>query len=256
MSSNTAKNLYERTLRALQIELVKLHRHVIAKDLKVLIIVEGRDAAGKDGVIKRIAEHLSPREVRIVALGKPSDREQSQWYFQRFVPHLPAAQEIVLFNRSWYNRAGVEPVMGYCTRQQAEAFLHAAPEFERMLVKSGIILLKYYLDISRREQAARLRERRRDPLKQWKLSPVDEAAQARWSRYSRARDSMLTQTHHPDAPWIVVRADNKHAARVNVIRDILTRVSYPGAKKQRRPAESEVTQTFQADLINSGWLAK
>ena len=256
MSSNTGKNLYERTLRALQIELVKLHRHVIAKDLKVLIIVEGRDAAGKDGVIKRIAEHLSPREVRIVALGKPSDREQSQWYFQRFVPHLPAAQEIVLFNRSWYNRAGVEPVMGYCTRQQAEAFLHAAPEFERMLVKSGIILLKYYLDISRREQAARLRERRRDPLKQWKLSPVDEAAQARWSRYSRARDAMLTQTHRPDAPWIVVRADNKHAARVNVIRDILTRVSYPGAKKQRRPAEPDVTQTFQADLINSGWLAK
>jgi len=256
MSSNTGRNLYERTLRALQIELVKLHRHVIAKDLKVLIIIEGRDAAGKDGVIKRIAEHLSPREVRIVALGKPSDREQSQWYFQRFVPHLPAAQEIVLFNRSWYNRAGVEPVMGYCTVKQAEAFLHAAPEFERMLVSSGIILLKYYLDISRREQAARLRERRRDPLKQWKLSPVDEAAQARWSRYSRARDAMLTQTHRPDAPWIVVRADNKHAARVNVIRDILTRVSYPGAKKQRRPAEPDVTQTFQADLINSGWLAK
>ena len=256
MSSNTGKNLYERTLRALQIELVKLHRHVIAKDLKVLIIVEGRDAAGKDGVIKRIAEHLSPRELRIVALGKPSDREQSQWYFQRFVPHLPAAQEIVLFNRSWYNRAGVEPVMGYCTLKQAEAFLHAAPEFERMLVKSGIILLKYYLDISRHEQAARLRERRRDPLKQWKLSPVDQAAQARWRRYSRARDAMLTQTHHPDAPWIVVRADSKHAARLNVIRDILTRVAYPGARKQLRPAESDVTQQFRVDLINSGWLAQ
>ena len=256
MSSNTGKNLYERLLRALQIELVKLHRHVIAKDLKVLIIVEGRDAAGKDGIIKRIAEHLSPREVRIVALGKPSDREQSQWYFQRFVPHLPAAQEIVLFNRSWYNRAGVEPVMGYCTLKQAEAFLHAAPEFERMLVKSGIVLLEYYLDISRREQAARLRERRRDPLKQWKLSPVDEAAQARWSRYSRARDAMLTHTHHPDAPWIVVKADSKHAARLNVIRDILTRVSYPGAKKQGRLAESDVTQKFRVDLINSGWLAK
>src|ERR1041385_6435496 len=131
MISDTSRDLYERKLRSLQIELVKLHRHVIAKDLEVLIIVEGRDAAGKDGVIKRIAEHLSPREVRIVALGKPSDREQSQWYFQRFVPHLPAAQDIVLFNRSWYNRAGVEPVMGYCTRKQAEAFLHAAPEFER-----------------------------------------------------------------------------------------------------------------------------
>jgi polyphosphate kinase 2 len=256
MSSNASKNLYERTLRALQIELVKLHRHVIAKDLKVLIIVEGRDAAGKDGVIKRIAEHLSPREVRIVALGKPSGREQSQWYFQRFVPHLPAAQEIVLFNRSWYNRAGVEPVMGYCTCKQAEAFLDAAPEFERMLVKSGVILLEYYLDISRREQAARLRERRRDPLKQWKLSPVDEAAQARWSRYSRARDAMLTHTDHAHAPWTVVRADSKHAARLNVIRDILARVSYPGAGKQRRPVESDVTQKFRVELINSGWLAK
>lgn len=256
MGSNTSKEVYERTLRSLQIELVKLHRHVIERGLKVLIIVEGRDAAGKDGLIKRIAEHLSPREVRIVALGKPSDREQTQWYFQRFASHLPAAQEIVLFNRSWYNRAGVEPVMGYCTWKQAEAFLQAAPEFERMLVDSGIILLKYYLDISRREQAIRLRKRRRDPLKQWKLSPVDEAAQARWSRYSRARDAMLTRTHHPDVPWIVVRADSKHAARLNLIRDILTRVAYPGAGKRRFRPDAAVTQEFRVELISSGWLAK
>ena len=256
MPANASKKHYDRTLRSLQIELVKLHRHVIANDLKVLVIVEGRDAAGKDGVIKRIAEHLSPREVRIVALGRPSDREQTQWYFQRFAPHLPAAQEIVLFNRSWYNRAGVERVMGYCTRKQTEAFLQTVPEFERMLVSSGIVLLKYYLDISKHEQTARLRERRRDPLKQWKLSPVDEAAQAHWDDYSRARDVMLTRTHHPDAPWTVVQADHKHEARLNIIRDILASIAYPRAKKQPRRVDLNATQKFSSELINSGWLAR
>ncbi len=251
-----SKAQYLRELRRLQIELVKLHRHVIARYLKVLIIIEGRDAAGKDGVVKRIAEHLSPREARVVALSRPSDREHTQWYFQRFVPHLPAAQEIVLFNRSWYNRAGVEPVMHYCTAKEAEAFLRSAPEFERMLVRSGIILLKYYLDISKREQARRLQERRQDPLKQWKLSPVDEAAQAHWREYSRARDSMLTRTHHEDVPWIVVRADHKHEARLNIIRDILARVPYAGARKSAARVDPEVTRKFQARLIRSGWLAK
>src|ERR1700746_1255280 len=168
---------YAREWRRLQIELVKLHRHVIARGRKVLVILEGRDAAGKDGTIKRIVEHLSPREARVVALSKPSDREETEWYFQRFTPNLPAAREIVLFNRSWYNRAGVEYVMKFCTRAEHEAFLDAAPGFERMLVRSGIHLLKYYLDISRAEQARRLKERRRDPLKQGKLSPVDEAEQ-------------------------------------------------------------------------------
>jgi polyphosphate kinase len=251
-----SKEGYLRALRQLQIELVKLHRYIIADGLKVLIIIEGRDAAGKDGVIKRIAEHLSPREVRTIALGRPSDREHTQWYFQRFVEHLPAAQEIVLFNRSWYNRAGVEPVMRYCTPKEAETFLRSAPEFERMLVRSGIILLKYYLDIGRAEQARRLRERRQDPLKHWKLSPVDEAAQDHWRDYSQARDAMLTRTHHEDGPWTVVRADHKHEARLNLIRDILARVPYAGAKKSAAGADAQVVRQFTANLISSGWLAK
>jgi polyphosphate kinase len=249
------KRRYARELRALQIELVKLHRHVIARGRKVLVILEGRDAAGKDGTIKRIAEHLSPREVRVVAPGKPTDREETEWYFQRFTPHLPAAQEIVLFNRSWYNRAGVEYVMRFCTRAEHEAFLESAPGFERMLVRSGIHLLKYYLDISRAEQARRLRERRRDPLKQWKLSPVDEAAQRHWRDYSRARDEMLMRTHTRDAPWMVVRADDKHQARLNVIRDILARVPAPDvARKLARP-DARVLREFSEPLVSAGWVA-
>ena len=250
------KKGYGRELRRLQIELVKLHRHVIASGLKVLVILEGRDTAGKDGTIKRIAEHLSPREVRIVAPGKPSDREESEWYFQRFAPHLPAAQEIVLFNRSWYNRAGVEYVMKFCTRKQHEAFLEAAPGFERMLVRSGMFVLKYYLDISRAEQARRLRERRCDPLKQWKISPVDEAAQAHWRDYSRARDSMLIRTHQDEAPWIVVRADDKHQTRLNVIRDMLSRIPSPEVKRKNARPDSRVAREFSEELITSGWIAR
>lgn len=250
------KKDYRRQLRRLQIELVKLHRHVIARGLKVLVILEGRDTAGKDGTIKRIAEHLSPREVRVVAPGKPSDRERSEWYFQRYTGQLPAAQEIVLFNRSWYNRAGVEYVMKFCTRKEREAFLEAAPRFERMLVQSRILLLKYYLDITRREQARRLRERRRDPLKQWKISPVDEAAQKHWRDYSRARDSMFLRTHHRDAPWIVVRADDKHQARLNIIRDILARVPSPQAKKPLARPDPRVAREFSEKLLSTGWVAR
>jgi len=249
------KHRYARELRRLQIELVKLHRHVIAHGRKILIILEGRDAAGKDGTIKRIAEHLSPREVRVVAPGKPSDREETEWYFQRFAAHLPAAQEIVLFNRSWYNRAGVEYVMKFCTRAEYEAFLEAAPDFERMLVRSGIHLLKYYLDISRDEQARRLRARRRDPLRQWKLSPVDEAAQKHWRDYSSARDRMLARTHSESAPWVVVRADDKQQARLNVIRDILARVPAPDvARKLARP-DPRVVREFSAQLLTAGFIA-
>jgi len=250
------KKEYARELRRLQIELVKLHRHVIARGRKVLVILEGRDAAGKDGTIKRIAAHLSPREVRIVAPGKPSDREETEWYFQRFVRHLPAAQEIVLFNRSWYNRAGVEYVMKFCTRAQREAFLEAAPRFERMLVHSGISVLKYYLDISRKEQARRLRERRRDPLKQWKISAVDEAAQRHWRDYSRARDTMLLRTHHADAPWILIRADDKHQTRLNVIRDMLARNPFPDLRRKLARPEPRVAREFHASLLSSGWVAR
>jgi polyphosphate kinase len=256
MSPKTiGKGEYTHELHRLQIELVKLHRYVIAGDHKVLIILEGRDAAGKDGAIKRIAEHLSPREVRVVAPGKPSDQEQTQWYFQRFARHLPAAQEIVLFNRSWYNRAGVEYVMGYCTRDQREEFLEGVPRFERMLVLSGISVLKYYLDISREEQRKRLRARRTDPLKQWKLSPVDQAAQRHWRDYSKARDKMLTHTHHEAAPWIVVRANDKRLARISIIRDILTRVRYPDSKRKKWRPDSNVARKFSENLIGSGWLS-
>ena len=250
------KHHYARELRRLQIELVKLHRYVIARGRRVLVILEGRDGAGKDGTIKRIAEHLSPREVRVVAPGKPSDREETEWYFQRFAVHLPAAEEIVLFNRSWYNRAGVEYVMKFCTRAEREAFLESAPGFERMLVRSGIHLLKYYLDITRAEQARRLRERRRDPLKQWKLSPVDEAAQRHWSDYSRARDQMLVRTHTRDAPWMVVRADDKRQARLNVIRDILARVPAPDVARKRARPDVRVVREFSESLLESGWVAR
>jgi polyphosphate kinase len=247
---------YARELRQLQIELVKLHRHVIARGLKVLVIFEGRDSAGKDGTIKRIVEHLSPREVRVVAPGKPSDREETEWYFQRFVEHLPAAQEIVLFNRSWYNRAGVEYVMRFCTGAERRTFLETVPSFEEMLVRSGIFLLKYYLDISRKEQARRLRDRRHDPLKQWKISPVDAAAQRRWRDYSRARDTMLSSTHVGRAPWIVVRADDKHQARLNVMRDMLKRIPAPGVQRRHARSDPRVVREFSDSLLSTGWIAR
>jgi polyphosphate kinase 2 len=250
------KKEYKRALHSLQIELVKLHRHVITRGLKVLVVLEGRDAAGKDGTIKRIVEHLSPREVRVVAPGKPSDREVSEWYFQRFTPHLPAAQEIVLFNRSWYNRAGVEFVMGFCTREDCATFLEAAPRFEQMLVRSGIFVLKYYLDISRDEQARRLRARRHDPLKQWKLSPVDAAAKRHWRDYSRARDTMLRRTHKRSAPWVVVRADDKRQARLNVIRDMLARIPAPGVAQRHARPDARVAREFSERLLSTGWIAR
>lgn len=251
----SGKNRYADELHHLQIELVKLHRHVIAGGHKILIILEGRDAAGKDGTLKRIAEHLSPREVRVVAPGKPSDQEQTQWYFQRFARHLPAAQEIVLFNRSWYNRAGVEYVMGYCTRAQRDEFLDAVPRFERMLARSGMTVLKYYLDITRDEQKKRLRDRRVDPLKQWKLSPVDQAAQQHWRDYSKARNKMLLSTHQEAAPWVVVRANDKRQARLNVIRDILSRIPYEDRKRRHLRPDPDVARAFTGKLIDSEWLA-
>ena len=192
---------YGKTLRTLQIELVKFQKHLIAHGDRILIILEGRDSAGKDGTIKRVIEHLSPRETRVVALGKPSTRDESEWYFQRYVPHLPAAQDFVLFNRSWYNRAGVEWVMGFCTEAQYEEFMETVPVFEQMLVRSGIQLFKYYLDIDKAEQRRRLKARLTDPLKQWKMSPIDAAAQKHWKDYSVARNAMFARTHTPTAPW-------------------------------------------------------
>ncbi len=231
---------YSTQLRLLQIELVKLQRHFIGCGDRILVVLEGRDAAGKDGAIKRIVQHLSPRETRVIALGKPSDRETGQWYFQRYAPYLPGRGEFTLFNRSWYNRAGVEPVMGFCTTEEYEEFMLTVQAFEEMLVRSGVKLLKYYLDISRKEQAARLRDRRKNPLEQWKVSPVDEAAQKKWKAYSKARDAMLSRTHHSAAPWTVLRADDKKRVRLNLLRHLLARLHYPGKKEKLLTVDSQV----------------
>jgi polyphosphate kinase 2 len=217
---------YERELTNLQIELLKLQNYVKEKGLKVLMIFEGRDAAGKGGTIKRITEHLNPRGARVVALEKPSDVEKTQWYFQRYVQHLPSAGEIVLFDRSWYNRAGVEPVMGFCSKSEHHEFLKEVPEFEQMLVKSGVIFYKFYFSVSKKEQARRFRKREIDPLKHYKLSPVDKESQNLWDRYTIAKFSMLMSSHTDVAPWIVVRSDNKKQARLNCIKHILSNVSY------------------------------
>jgi polyphosphate kinase 2 len=246
---------YGAKLRQLQIELVKLQRHIIKHEHKLLILFEGRDASGKDGTIKHIVEHLSPRETRVVALGKPSDRERGSWYFQRYVAQLPAAGEMVLFNRSWYNRAGVERVMGFCTEDEYGAFLTAVPVFERMLIDSGIQLVKYYLDISRSEQKKRLEQRREDPLKQWKISPIDEVALKHWDDYSRARDAMLERTHTPLAPWIVVRADDKRQARLNVIRDLMARSECPDKDEHHARPDAEIVFPYSSALLRKRLMA-
>lgn len=247
---------YKKALYELQVELVKLHKDVIANNRKLLIVFEGRDGAGKDGTIKRITEHLSPREARVVALGKPSDRETSQWYFQRYARYLPAAQEIVLFNRSWYNRAGVEHVMGFCTEAECETFLATVPAFEEMLIGAGTTLLKYYLDITRDEQKKRLDARRRDPLKQWKLSPVDNAALKHWTDYSNARDTMFARTHTLHAPWHVVCANDKREARLNVIRDILNRVDYEGKKQKLTIPDLDIVFPFEPAHLKNKRIAR
>jgi len=225
-ANGLTKREYRKTLRSLHIELVKLQKHFIRCNDKILVLIEGRDTAGKDGVIKRIVKHLSPRETRVVALGRPSDRDRTAWYFQRYVAHLPTAQEFVLFNRSWYNRAGVERVMGFCSDAEYQEFLETVLDFEHMLVRSGTKLLKYYLDISRSEQKRRLKDRRVDPLKQWKTSPIDAQAIKRWDDYSVARNEMFARTHNPITPWTIVSADDKRLARLNLIKDLLSRLHY------------------------------
>ncbi|MBY4945893.1 polyphosphate kinase 2 [Cupriavidus respiraculi] len=217
---------YFRELFRLQGELVKLQSWVVATGEKVVILFEGRDAAGKGGVIKRITQRLNPRVARVAALPAPNDRERTQWYFQRYVSHLPAAGEIVLFDRSWYNRAGVERVMGFCTDEQYEEFFRTVPEFEKMLVRSGIRLVKYWFSISDAEQHLRFLSRIHDPLKQWKLSPMDLESRRRWEAYTKAKEIMLARTHIPEAPWWVVQADDKKKARLNCIDHLLTLVPY------------------------------
>lgn len=250
------KDAYKSTLIQLQIELVKLQKDIIKHDQKVLILFEGRDAGGKDGSIKRIIQHLSPRETRVVALGKPSDRDKSSWYFQRYAPHLPAAQEMVLFNRSWYNRAGVERVMSYCSELEYHEFLETVPDFEMMLVRSGIKLLKYYLDISRDEQKRRLLDREKDPLKQWKISPVDLEAVKHWDDYSLARNVMFARTHHLFAPWTVVRADDKKSARINLIKDMLFRLDYKDKDEALVLPDADIVFNYAESYLRNGMIAE
>lgn len=218
---------YEKELKNLQVELLKFQNHVKENGLKILMIFEGRDAAGKGGTIKRITEHLNPRGARVVALIKPSDQEITQWYFQRYVQHLPAAGEIVLFDRSWYNRAMVEPVMGFCTQRQHHKFLKDAPAFEKMIVDEDIKIFKFYFSVSKKEQARRFLERETDPLKQYKLSPVDKESQKLWDEYTLAKFMMLSSTHTEVAPWTIVKSDDKKKARLNAIKHILNHVDYP-----------------------------
>lgn len=240
-----AKDDYDAELEALQIELVASQAWAIEKGLKILVLFEGRDTAGKDGAIKRITEYASPRQTRVVALPKPTERETTQWYFQRYVPHLPAGGEMVLFNRSWYNRAGVEPVMGFCTPGQHEQFLDDVPRFEKMLVHSGVTLIKFWLDISKDEQAKRLAERMEDPLKRFKVSSLDAEAQTRWDAYTDARNRMLAETHSKETPWTVVATDDKKSARLNIIRHTLQRIDRPDAKLSK-PDKDVVFSADQA----------
>lgn len=217
---------YEKELRRLHVELVKMQEWVKHEKLKVVVVFEGRDAAGKGGTIKRITQCLNPRICRVVALGRPTERETSSWYFQRYVAHLPAAGEIVLFDRSWYNRAGVEHVMGFCSDTQYHEFLRSCPEFERMLVRSGIILIKYWFSVSDEEQERRFQKRMKDPTRSWKLSPMDVESRSRWIEYSRAKDTMFAHTDIKQAPWYVVKADVKKCARLNCISHLLSMIRY------------------------------
>ena len=220
------KKIYEKDLSKLQIELVKLQEWIKEKRLKVVVIFEGRDAAGKGGVIKRINQSLNPRICRVVALGTPTEREKSQWYFQRYVTHLPASGEMVLFDRSWYNRAGVEKVMGFCTDEEHKEFLRSCPEFERMLVRSGIKVIKYYFSVSDEEQEKRFQARIHDRTKRWKLSPMDLESRSKWVEYSKAKDEMFAYTDIKQAPWYVVNADDKKKARLNCMSHLLSLINY------------------------------
>ena len=253
------KRIYESELRRLHIELVKLQYWIKAKGLKVVVIFEGRDGAGKGGTIKRITESLNPRICRVVALPAPTEREQTQWYFQRYVPHLPASGEMVLFDRSWYNRAGVERVMGYCDEEEYEEFMRSCPYFERMLVRSGIMIVKYWFSVSSEEQDRRFESRNLDPTRRWKLSPMDLESRSKWVEYSKAKDTMFAHTDIKQAPWHVVPSDNKKRARLNCITHLLSLIDYedltpdPVELDERPPAAGYVRppredQTFVPEL--------
>jgi polyphosphate kinase 2 len=237
-------DVYEAELARLQVELVKLQEWVKAEGLKVVVLFEGRDAAGKGGVIKRMTESLNPRICRVVALGRPSERDKTSWYFKRYVEHLPGAGEIVLFDRSWYNRAGVEKVMGFCTDEEHAEFLRSCPEFERMLVRSGTILIKYWFSVSDAEQERRFQKRMNDPTRSWKLSPMDVESRSRWVEYSKAKDEMFAHTDIKQAPWYVVKADSKKCARLNCITHFLSQIEY----KDLTPVPAELPPRPEAPV--------
>jgi polyphosphate kinase 2 len=265
--SRMPKKLYEKELYRLQAELVQMQEWVRTEGMRMAIIFEGRDAAGKGSTIKRVTQYLNPRIASIVALPTPSDRERTEWYFQRYVPHLPSAGEIKLFDRSWYNRAGVERVMGFCTIDEYRRFLHQTPIFERLLIEDGIILRKYWFSVSDAEQERRFQSRLEDPMRQWKLSPMDLESITRWEEYSRAKDEMLVHTDIPDSPWFVVEADDKRRARLNMIHHLLSSVPYyaatrppmelpprpPSTGYQRPPRElSHYVPDYAATLLGEG----
>jgi polyphosphate kinase 2 len=246
-----SKTEYEKELARLQTELVRMQEWVVHEGLRVLVIFEGRDTAGKGGTIKRITERLNARYLRVVALGTPTERERSQWYFQRYIPHLPAAGEIVLFDRSWYNRAGVEKVMGFCTDEEHAEFFRTCPQIERALVRSGIILVKYWLSLSDEEQERRFTERINNPGKRWKLSPMDLEARARWVDYAEAKDEMFSYTDIKEAPWYVVDADNKKAARLNIISHLLAQVPYRDVPHEDVALPSRQQRSYERPPIDS-----
>ena len=244
--------MYEKELYRLQAELVKMQEWARTSGARIVVIFEGRDAAGKGGTIKRITAYLNPRIARIAALPKPTEREASQWYFQRYIAHLPAAGEITLFDRSWYNRAGVEHVMGFCSKQEYARFMHQCPIFERMLVEDGILLRKYWFSVSDEEQQRRFRDRLDDPMRRWKLSPMDLESITRWEDYSRAKDEMFAQTDIPEAPWYVVESDDKRRARINMIAHLLSTIPYhdvpePALALPKRPAVHRVRPDAAGD---------
>ncbi|HEX3886380.1 MAG TPA: polyphosphate kinase 2 [Phenylobacterium sp.] len=247
---------YSRHIRDLQIALVRYQQAAIESGEKALVIFEGRDTAGKDGAIKRIVEHLSVRNTRVAALPKPTERERTEWYFQRYVRYLPAAGELVILNRSWYNRGGVEPVMGFCTPHEHEIFLRDAPAFEAMLVENGIRIVKLWLDVSKDEQAKRLKARKDDPLKTLKISALDAVAQKKWDDYTDVRDQMLRRTHTDDAPWTIVHTDKKKAARLSIMRHLLRTLATKDIAKNIEKPDPDVLYKFDVDALTDGRLER
>ncbi len=239
---------YLQLIMPLHVELLKLQNWIKEEGVRVLALFEGRDAAGKGGTIKRFVEHMNPRGCRVVALNKPSDRERTEWYFQRYVPHLPSAGEIVLFDRSWYNRAMVERVMGFCTAHEVREFLRSVPEFERMLIRSDIVMFKFYFSVSKKEQLRRFTKREGDPLKQWKLSPVDRESQGKWDEYTGAKEDMFFYTSTADSPWHIIKSDDKKRARINAIRYYLSHFEYPDKRQELLAVDRRIVRTVQEEL--------